>query len=503
MVTTIQGLVQHNFRFTGQIYNADNDYTYALLLKTDSLGNMVWNKMLGHRYEAGSQIIETSDKSILIGGLTFSFPTTVIDEDWYLVKTDTAGTVIWERGYGNGSLYDGAIAGIIETQDSNYIACGGFPAFNDATDSYWDGCLRKVSKDGDLLWTKFYRTYSKYTESVTTMYDYIYGIYEDSIGNIYSISSTFDSKPFYRGCFTKLNSHGDIMFRRLYYAIDEFSNEQYLTVFKPTNDGGFILAGYGNAYDWYDYNPPQQAWLVKTDSLGIDGLCYTEPPALNIDLVLPATMNCNDTIAVYAYIAGKSAPYTIETSIGQLIDSIYYPPLFVPIEIGLSETYIELENNSHYSELITEATLSNHEWGQCIAKPIEFYTPHTSGTHQINITVTDAYGESKTITKEVFVNDNCGSRIASEIINPISLYPNPVRDKVYVDIPQASTPLASTPLSHRVVKGEIYNVAGQIVASPAIHAGLNVIGVSDLSSGVYVLKINSDNQSYSLSFEKE
>ena len=118
----------------------------------------------------------------------------------------------------------------------------------------------------------------------------------------------------------KITETGDICWNREYFAIDTTSTYQWLTSIKNTNDGGFIIAGYGNEYDRQGYSPPQQAWLIKTDSLGIDGLCYTAPPELNIDLVLPETVNCNDTITVYAYIAGKSAPYTIETSVGQVID---------------------------------------------------------------------------------------------------------------------------------------------------------------------------------------
>ncbi|MDD4236908.1 MAG: T9SS type A sorting domain-containing protein, partial [Bacteroidales bacterium] len=134
-----------------------------------------------------------------------------------------------------------------------------------------------------------------------------------------------------------------------------------------------------------------------------------------------------------------------------------------------------------------------HEWGQCIAKPVEFYTPHTSGSQQINITVTDAYGESKTITKEVLVNDNCGSGIGEELINPVSLYPNPARDKVYLDIPKEVTPN----------NAEIFNSLGQLVIVVKAHNGLNVIDVSDLSVGSYIIKISTDTETFSLGFEKQ
>jgi len=485
-----------NYFITGWLYDSSMDDVYMLFIKTDPNGNFIWQKTYGNRNEYGEQIIETSDKNILIGGSTFSFPTTTTDEDWYLIKLDTAGNVIWQNGFGKpGYLnYDGAVAGLIETSDSNYVACGGYPAVRSDCDTYWDGCIRKVSKDGDLMWERFYRSYFSMTNPVTDWFlNHVSSIlYKNN--DLFVIGNWRSGIGRARGYLQKITENGDICWNREYFAIDNLTNNQYFVSFKPTSDNGFILAGYGNDYDSHGYFPSQQAWLVKTDSLGIDGLCYTAPPELNIDIVLPATVNCSDTITVYAYIAGKSAPYTIETSIGQVIDSIYYPPLFVPVEIGLSEAEIDCGGNIIYTQQITEATLSNHEWGQCIAKPVEFYTPHTSGSQQINITVTDAYGESKTISKEVWVNDNCGSGIADEEnVNPITLYPNPAREVLYVDVP----------LDTELAGAEIYNSVGQVVANLGIHANLNVVSISDLTSGVYILKINSKNKSYSLSFEKE
>jgi hypothetical protein len=484
-----------DYFITGWLYDSSMDDAYLLFIKTDSNGNFIWQKTYGNRNEYGEQIIETSDKNILIGGSTFSFPTTTTDEDWYLIKLDTAGNVIWQNGFGKpGYLnYDGAVAGLIETSDSNYIAWGGYPAERSDCDTYWDGCIRKVSKDGDLMWERFYRSYFSMTNPVTDWFlNHVSSVvYKNN--DLFVIGNWRSGIGRARGYLQKLTENGDICWNREYYAIDYLTNNQYFVSFQPTSDNGFILGGYGNDYDTHGYFPSQQAWLVKTDSLGIDGLCYTAPPELNIDVILPETVNCSDTITVYAYIAGKSAPYTIETSIGQVIDSIYYPPLFVPVEIGLSEAEIDCGGNIIYTQQITEATLSNHEWGQCIAKPIEFYTPYTSGTHEISITVTDAYGETKTITKEVLVNDNCGSGIGNEVVNSVNVYPNPAVDVLYLDLADTAVP----------VDCEIYNSIGQLVKALQISNNLTVINVKDFAKGIYVLKINNEDKTYSLSFEKQ
>ena len=485
---------EDEFYIIGQNYDYVGEASRLYVVKINSEHQLIWQKSFGSNYEGGSHIIETSDKNILVGGLTYSFPTTTNGEDWYLIKLDTAGNVIWQNGFGKpGYLnYDGAVAGLIETSDSNYIACGGYPAVRSDCDTYWDGCIRKVSKDGDLMWERFYRMFTYYrSDGLMRFYSTLTSIIPDHGSDIMILGSSYGHYPQQRGFLMKTDSIGRIKWCRHYYAIDSLTRGQYLVSMQPTSDNGFILAGYGNDYDTHGYFPSQQAWLVKTDSLGIDDLCYTAPPELNIDVILPETVNCSDTITVYAYIAGKSAPYTIETSIGQVIDSIYYPPLFVPVEIGLSEAEIDCGGNIIYTQQITEATLSNHEWGQCIAKPVEFYTPHTSGSQQINITVTDAYGESKTITKEVFVNE-CGQSIADAEICSVNLYPNPTKGKIYLDIPTDLIP----------EKAEVYNSLGQLVKSVNVHSGLNVVDVSDFATGNYIIKINVVDKTYSLNFEK-
>jgi hypothetical protein len=494
-----------DYFITGQICDTgDNDTYKLLLLKANHLGEYIWHKYYNiNASEYGSTIIETTNNNLLIGGRTEV--TDIGNTRWYLLETDTAGNIIWERAFGRSNYNNGHVQGLIETSDSNYLACGSYPVarYGGGGGVYlWDGCLRKIDTNGNLIWEKLYRNYSCHSSDPDdiNISSSISSLIQENNGDVVLIGSSLGYYPLHRGFLMKVNSDGQIKWHRYYYAIATNSRWQYFSSFQPTSDKGFIIAGYGNEYDLFGYNPPQQAWLVKTDSLGIDGLCYTAPPELNIDIVLPATVNCSDTITVYANIAGKSAPYTIETSVGQLIDSIYYPPTFVPVEIGLTHVNLEWGGETYFEETITEATLSNHEWGQCIAKPVEFYTPHTSGTQQISITVTDAYGESKTITKEVFVND-CGQGIADIEICPVKLYPNPARDNLYLDLAEL---VSSTPLSHQYLSCEIYNSAGQLVKSLQISNDLTVINIKDFAVGIYQIKITDGNGNVIVkSFEKQ
>ncbi|MGC9332405.1 MAG: hypothetical protein ACP5DZ_11105, partial [Bacteroidales bacterium] len=380
----------------GAVDCVDIEQFKLILVKADSNGNYLWHKSYGPNvYEYGSYLIETSKGEILTGGSTWV--TDIEDTRWYLLKTDTAGNVIWEQEYGRNNYDNGKVNGLIETQDSNYLACGAYPAASYGSETLYDGCLRKIDTAGELIWEKHYRNYSCYPEGDgIRIRSSISSVIQLDNKDLVFIGSSYWYYSQYRGYMIKTDADGNIKWHRYYYAVDTNSYAQYLVSFKPTNDNGFILAGYGNEYDYFGYDPPQQAWLVKTDSLGMDGLSNTEPDALQVDVDLPDTACHNDTIPVQIQIAGKSAPYTISFSTGQVIDSLYYPPTFVPQEIGLGIVSLwtgEIPDYNYHTDTITEATITNHEWGHCIVKDVNFHTPAATGDHNIQITLTDAYGE--------------------------------------------------------------------------------------------------------------
>ena len=142
----------NDFFITGQICDYEDDETYKLLLlKADNSGEYLWHKYYNINIsEFGSRIIETSDNNLVIGGRTEV--TDIENTRWYLLKTDTAGNVIWEQEYGRSNYNNGKVSGLIETQDSNYLACGVYPAASYGSETLYDGCLRKIDTAGELLW---------------------------------------------------------------------------------------------------------------------------------------------------------------------------------------------------------------------------------------------------------------------------------------------------------------------------------------------------------------
>jgi hypothetical protein len=485
--------ITNNFYFiTGQIYDYANETYKLILLKVDSNGNYLWHKSYGPNvYEYGSYLIETSNGEILTGGSTWV--TDIENTRWYFLKTDTAGNVIWEKAYGRNNYNNGKVSGLIETQDSNYLACGVYPVANYGSETLYDGCLRKIDTAGELLWEKHYRNYSCHSDDPDDIdiKSSISSIFQESNGDLLILGSAFGYYPIHRGFLMKTNSKGQIKWHQYYYAVSESSRWQYFVDFKPTNEGGYILAGYGNDYSNLGYDPPQQAWLVKTDSLGMDGLSNTEPDALQVAIDIPDTVCYEDTIPVQIQIAGKSAPYTLSFSTGQVIDSIYYPPTFVPQEIGLGIVSLwtgAVPDYNYHNDTITEATITNHTWGHCIVRDVDFYTPAGIGAYDISITLTDAYGESTSITKHI-ITKSCGNAIAEENSEAYCrLFPNPASDKLQLEIPNLTQAQEAT----------IYDAQGKLVFSQSINTQATTLDISNLTPGNYTLKINGISKSFTV-----
>jgi nicotinamide riboside kinase len=133
-------------------YVFTGDYAELVLTKTDSNGDSLWtqrHKNPGNDYNVGYFIQEANDMGFIITGQT-----DYVDSEGYgwtnlwLIKTDSLGSLLWSRVYGE-QVYDYISKGycVRETSDSGYIVSGVSP------EGLW---LLKTDSLGDTLWTKTY-----------------------------------------------------------------------------------------------------------------------------------------------------------------------------------------------------------------------------------------------------------------------------------------------------------------------------------------------------------
>lgn len=98
--------------------------TDVWMIKTDSLGSIMWDKVYGGSKKDGGKTVEnTSDGGFIIAGITRSFG--LINPNFYLIKTDGSGNLNWQKTSYGTAYHDHAYRAI-ETSDFGYAEFGFF-----------------------------------------------------------------------------------------------------------------------------------------------------------------------------------------------------------------------------------------------------------------------------------------------------------------------------------------------------------------------------------------
>lgn len=124
-----------------------NDF---LLIKTSSEGDFQWSKTYGGPdSEVAYSVVQTKDGGYALTGFTRSYGAGDIDS--WLVKTDSSGTLQWSKTYG-GIAHDQAES-VVQTDDGGYAIAGYTESSGNDGGDFW---LVKTDSDGEVLWDKTY-----------------------------------------------------------------------------------------------------------------------------------------------------------------------------------------------------------------------------------------------------------------------------------------------------------------------------------------------------------
>ena len=125
------------------------DYNIRVV-KIDSLGEEIWSKIFGgSAWEIVEDIIELSDGGFAIAATTSEEP--FLSGTFYIIKIDSLGNVVWENKFPNGS--SNSVGGIDELADGS-IYVGGRGIQIGHTD--FDMLLVKYSSTGEIQWSNYY-----------------------------------------------------------------------------------------------------------------------------------------------------------------------------------------------------------------------------------------------------------------------------------------------------------------------------------------------------------
>ncbi|MEK6616923.1 MAG: T9SS type A sorting domain-containing protein [Bacteroidota bacterium] len=150
----------------------------AYMVKTDSLGNLQWQKTFGGTdWDFTYWAEQTNDGGYILAGESFSYGN---NSQSYLIKTNSAGDTLWTKTFGGTN--EEAAYEVHQTLDSGYILAGYTKSFGAGNADFF---LIKTDSSGDTLWTKkFGNTSDDFCNSVALCKDggFLLGGSTDSSG---------------------------------------------------------------------------------------------------------------------------------------------------------------------------------------------------------------------------------------------------------------------------------------------------------------------------------
>gem|GEM_PF-5511112 len=208
------------------------------LIKTDLLGNVVWEKNFGTGlYEFGYDLKQTTDGGFIIVGSR--------EDSVYMIKTDALGNVVWDKAYEDTVSSHGGHEGksVIQTGDGGYLVAGQVWFPNESRGGY----LLKANAQGTFSWDLVVVGANNCSfNSIAKTRD----------GN-YIVTGEYDNDVY----LVKINSSGTVLWNKFFGGDD--SDEGYSVVTCP--DGGFFVTGY--FYDGLN-DKIGEMYLIKTDPSG-------------------------------------------------------------------------------------------------------------------------------------------------------------------------------------------------------------------------------------------
>lgn len=300
----IKQMQDKGYIIVGETYSfGDDEFGDVYLIKTDSSGNLKWEKTFGGHSEFwgedwGSSVQQTQDKGCIITGSTQSFNDTIY-RDVYLIKTDSSGNLQWQKTFGG--IYEDVGNSVQQTIDKGYIITGCTQSFNDSIEG--DVYLIKTDSLGNLQWQKTFggsgedagfsiqqtndKGYIVIGKKEISDISYAYLIKTDSLGN-YKWEKTFGGCESKCGTYsglqtvdkgyiiTGLTVQGNQKYTDVYLLkTDSLGNIQWEKTFggnkgdygnfiQQTKDKGYIIVGETQFLN----NNKWDVYLIKTDSLG-------------------------------------------------------------------------------------------------------------------------------------------------------------------------------------------------------------------------------------------
>jgi len=207
------------------------------LLKLDPIGAVQWEKTYGgERNEHASSIKQTLDGGYIVAGHTATFGPDIYSDYW-LLKIDSDGNVIWQKVMG-ASGHDVPYS-IQQTTDGGFVVAGYSQALGAGGSDIW---IIKLDINGDVIWQRAYGG---------TDGEFAYSIQEVSDGSLIVSGIIGHNGAGEKDALVlNLDGNGDILWQKTYIG----SSGYWGTSIQETSDRGYILTAVDGSFMTYKLN---------------------------------------------------------------------------------------------------------------------------------------------------------------------------------------------------------------------------------------------------------
>ncbi|MGD6852622.1 MAG: hypothetical protein ACQCN6_11235 [Candidatus Bathyarchaeia archaeon] len=310
------------------------------LMKTDSSGNLMWNKTFPATGHVGTAaIVQTKDGGYVLSGTNIAAPITSPVYSGWLIKTDATGNVDWTKTF----VLPLQTCYTIEDSRGDFVVTGYAENDHDSVDAV----LMKVNVHGDLVWTK---TFGGNSSKLLAL-----NLVEADEGGYVVEGCVIEANYNQGGWLLKTDWDGNVQWSEIYQT-DENKNLPFNSMAK-TSDGGYIVTASSFV----------QSWLVKIDSSGATQWIKT----FEINGMLRSVVEAPDGGYVAVGVQDRQACVVRTDSSGALLRTELFGEVSDNVSSSVSSVIVTRDGNfvvggtlNHYSPTTVEGFKVTPEVGE-------------------------------------------------------------------------------------------------------------------------------------------
>jgi hypothetical protein len=270
--------IETGYFIAGATGSSDGDISFyhgmgdAWLVRTDSIGNLLWEKTYGGSdLDYFERIIPSTDNNYYLLGLSFSLDGDITHNPYpgtpsfWIVKIDVEGNILWDKilgGTKGDRLWTGAA-----TVDGGVVAIGEVSSDDGHVSVHYGGndtWIVKLSADGEVEWDYTIGTgWFDIGQAIIQTSDegYLAGsnsiILQGAVGNITCIPPSYG---YVTGVLTKFDAAMNVQWQRCYGGNNHDAISGILEI-----DDGYVFVGGTESTNMPGHKGDVDVWVVRID----------------------------------------------------------------------------------------------------------------------------------------------------------------------------------------------------------------------------------------------